>query len=343
MADRIRNLSFVVHKGRKIPQVPTELSFADRMGGWKVRWGIKRMKYTVEPGIYAVGNPDSESLVLVSANYKLSFDALRRELGKLDAWIIVVDTKGINVWCAAGKGTFGTDEIVNRIGLVELDKIVNHRKIILPQLGASGVAAHEVKKRCGFSVIYGPVRSCDIVEFIKADMKATQQMRQVQFSLYDRLVLTPIEFVMGWKYMIFIMAVLFALSGITSGGYSGDLAMSYGLRVILNLFVAYLSGAVITPLLLPWLPGRSFSFKGFTAGLVAAVVLFSLKLTGGRLETLAWIFMVPVVSSFLAMNFTGASTYTSLSGVKKEMRVAVPLQIIAAVLGIGMWIAVRFV
>ena len=74
-----------------------------------------------------------------------------------------------------------------------------------------------------------------------------------------------------------------------------------------------------------------------------AVVLFSFKLTGSRLETVSWIFLIPVVSSFLAMNFTGASTYTSLSGVKKEMRIAVPLQIIAAVLGIGMWIAGRFV
>ena len=212
--------------------MPTKLCFADRLGGWIVRWSIKRMRYVVEPGIYAVGNPDGEAVVLVSANYKLSFDTLRKELGGLDAWIIVLDTKGVNVWCSAGKGTFGTDEIVHRIGLVGLEKIVNHRKIILPQLGAPGVAAHEVKKRCGFSVIYGPVRACDIIDFIKAGMKATQQMRQVHFSLYDRLVLTPVEFVMGGKYMIFIMAVIFILSGIGAGGYSSDLVMSHGLAPI---------------------------------------------------------------------------------------------------------------
>jgi hypothetical protein len=343
MTEKIRNLSFVVNNGRKIPRVPTELCFADWLGNWTVRLGIRRMKYTVEPGIYAVGKPDSESVVLVSANYKLSFDALRKELGGLDAWIIVLDTKGINVWCAAGKGTFGTDEIVHRVGLVELEKIVNHRKIILPQLGAPGVAAHEVKKRCGFSVIYGPIRACDIIDFLKAGMKATQQMRQVHFSFYDRLVLTPVEFVMGGKYMILIMAVLFILSGIGAGGYSIDLAMSHGFRSVLNIFVAFLSGAVITPLLLPWLPGRSFSFKGFSVGFVVAVVLFVFKLTGSWLETVGWIFLVSVVSSFLAMNFTGASTYTSLSGVKKEMRVAVPLQVITGILGMGMWIAGRFI
>ncbi len=81
MTEKINNLSFILHNGREIPRVPTELCFSDRLGGWKVRWGIKRMKYTVEPGIYAVGNPDGEAVVLVSANYKLSFDTLRRELG----------------------------------------------------------------------------------------------------------------------------------------------------------------------------------------------------------------------------------------------------------------------
>jgi acetyl-CoA decarbonylase/synthase complex subunit gamma len=301
------------------------------------------MKYTVEPGLYAVGNPDGDSVVLVSANYKLSFDALRKELGGLDAWIVVLDTKGINVWCAAGKGTFGTDEIVNRVWLTGLEKIVNHRKLVLPQLGASGVAAHEVKRRCGFSVIYGPIRACNIIAFIKASMKATAQMRQVRFSLYDRLVLTPVEFVMGAKYLLFAIALFFILSGINASGYSSHLAVKNGVRSAANLFSAYLAGALIGPLLLPWLPGRSFSFKGFSAGLIVAVVLSLLRLMGGRLETIAWVFLIAAVSSFITMNFTGASTYTSLSGVKKEMRIAVPLQLAAAVLGTGMWIVSRFV
>ncbi|MDP4239714.1 MAG: hypothetical protein Q8904_09645 [Bacteroidota bacterium] len=33
------------------------------------------------------------------------------------------------------------------------------------------------------------------------------------------------------------------------------------------------------------------------------------------------------IASFMTMNFTGSSTYTSLSGVQKEMKWAVPLQI----------------
>jgi acetyl-CoA decarbonylase/synthase complex subunit gamma len=44
--------------------------------------------------------------------------------------------------------------------------------------------------------------------------------------------------------------------------------------------------------------------------------------------------MSMAVSSFFAMNFTGSTTFTSLSGVKKEMRIALPLQIAASLLGL---------
>jgi acetyl-CoA decarbonylase/synthase complex subunit gamma len=301
------------------------------------------MKYTVEPGLYAVGNPDSGSHLFVTANYKLSFDALRKELAGLHAWIMVLDTKGINVWCAAGKGTFATEEMVRRIKAVGLEKIVSHRRIIVPQLGAAGVAAHQVRKRSGFSVIYGPVRASDIPAFVEAQNKATEQMRQVQFSFFDRLVLTPVEFIMGGKYLFLAVAAVFVLSGLSAAGYSGDAVMKNGVRSAANIFVAFFTGSVVAPLLLPWLPGRSFALKGFWVGVIAAAGLIFLQMTGGRLETMAWALLIVAVASFATMNFTGASTYTSLSGVKEEMSVAVPLQAIAAVAGIAMWLVSRFI
>ena len=53
----------------------------------------------------------------------MSFDALRSCLGGLDAWILVLDTEGINVWCSAGKGSFGTAELVSRMAKVKLASI----------------------------------------------------------------------------------------------------------------------------------------------------------------------------------------------------------------------------
>lgn len=337
------NSSFVVRNGREIPRVATKLRLADWQGALKVRCGLGRMRYSVEPGLYAVGNPDGDSVVLVSANYRLSFDALRKELRGLDAWIMVLDTKGVNVWCAAGKGTFGTDEIVRRIEKVRLEEIVNHKRLIVPQLGAPGVAAHNVRERCGFSVIYGPVCARDIIPFIKAGNKATRQMRRVRFSFYDRLVLTPVELILTAKYLVFAAALLFILSGLSAQGYSSHLAAGDGIRSALILLAACVAGIFIGPLLLPWLPGRSFSFKGFTAGVLVAAAVSLLKLVRPGLETVAWLLMIPAAASFLTMNFTGASTYTSLSGVKKEMRIAVPMQLIGAALGLALWIVARFV
>lgn len=337
-------IGWIDTKAGKVPKVSTDLSRADKWGSFKVRGAFSRMNYMVEPGIYAVGNPNQDSIVFVSANYKLSFDILRRELKGLDAWIMVLDTKGINVWCAAGEGTFGTLEIVNRIELSKLKEIVNHRKLIVPQLGAPGVAVHEVKKLSGFLVIYGPVRAPDILPFLDAGMVATREMRQVRFSFYDRLLLVPVELVTGLRYLLFIIAAFFLLAGLSRDGYSTVTAADVGIRSTINLLLAYLAGSVISPLLLPWLPGRSFSLKGIFPGLGLFIILFFAKLLGeGPVEIIAWMFLIPALSSFITMNFTGASTYTSLSGVQKEMRVALPLQITAAVIGAILWIASRFI
>ena len=209
MTIKIHNLSFISYLGREIPQVPSELDWSDHFGGIKSRWAIGRMKYAVEPGLYAVGNPSGDSNVFVSANYKMSFDRLRSQLAGRSGWILVLDTKGINVWCAAGKGTFGTEELLSRVESVGLSEIVNHRTLIVPQLGATGISAHEVKDRSGFKVVYGPVRAEDLGAFLDAGMKATDQMRRIQFPLWDRIVLIPVELVMGTKYALIIAFVFF--------------------------------------------------------------------------------------------------------------------------------------
>jgi acetyl-CoA decarbonylase/synthase complex subunit gamma len=341
--EQLNILGWIETAAGRIPRVGTELRAVDRWGAFKARWGINRMDYRVSPGLYAVGEPDSQSHVFVTANYKLTFDTLRQKLGGLDGWVMVLDTKGINVWCAAGKGTFGTDEVVGRIESTGLPEIVEHRRLIIPQLGATGVAAHEVRRRSGFSVVYGPVRAADIKPYLEAGMKASTRMRRVTFPLMDRLVLAPQETVQGLKYLGPAVAAFLALAGLTREGYSTGALRDAGPTAVGNLVLAYLAGTFLNPLLLPWLPGRAFAFRGFVLGLVMLAVSYLAGWIGpGRLDTLAWILMVPAIVSFIAMNFTGSSTFTSLSGVRKEMRVAVPIQITAAAAGLGLWIIARF-
>jgi hypothetical protein len=306
------------------------------------------MNYMIDPGLYALGNPDDRSHVLVTANYKMSFDKLRKELCGRSLWILVLDTQGINVWCSAGKGTFGTVELVDRIESSGLAKIVSHRALILPQLAGPGIAAHDVKKLSGFKVIYGPIRAKDLPTFLDDGLKATPEMRLKTFTTWERAVLIPIELVQALRAGIIIILVLFLLSivGRLGGGWAN--ALNHGLFSALAILTAILAGAVLTPVLLPWLPGRAFSLKGLSMGLVAAFILAAFRWGdgirwAGRLEIAAWLFLIPALSAYLAMNFTGASTYTSLSGVKKEMRWGLPLQIGAAVVGFVLWIGSQFI
>ncbi len=104
--------------------------------------------------------------------------------------------------------------------MTRLEEVVSHRTVVLPQLGAPGVAAHEVKNRSGFRVVYGPVRAGDLRAFLEADMKATPDMRRVRFSLRDRLAVVPVELVMSLKYALLIAACFVLLGGLGPEGYS---------------------------------------------------------------------------------------------------------------------------
>lgn len=104
---------------------------------------------------------------------------------------------------------------------------------------------------------------------------------------------------------------------------------------------ALVAGAVATPLLLPWLPGRSFSFKGALAGALGSAALIGFRGLlsagpAGLLQAAATFLCLPALSAFLAVNFTGATTFTSMSGVKRELRKAIPEIVAALILGLGL-------
>ncbi|MCJ7500312.1 acetyl-CoA synthase subunit gamma [bacterium] len=324
-----------------VPRVSTEMSTSDRLGIWKLRWGIGRMSYTVPPGLYSLGEPDAGSDVLVTANYRMTFDLLRSSLKERNIWILVLDTKGVNVWCAAGKGTFGTEELIKRIESSKLSAVINHKRLIVPQLGAPGVAAHEVRKQTGFQVMYGPVELRDIPAYLDNGRRATPAMRRKEFPLAERAAIVPMELVPASKWVFYIALGVALISGILGRGTFFEDALHYGSQSLFALILGTFAGAVVAPLMLPWLPGRAFALKGAFTGAAAALLIPFFILTTG-FELSAWTLITISLSSYLTMNFTGSSTYTSLSGVKKEMKEAVPFQITAVSVGLILWLAALF-
>jgi hypothetical protein len=327
-----------------VPVLSTRLGWRDHLGAALTRCGIGRNHYTVAPGLYAVGAPDPDSPVLVTANYKLTFDGLRADLAGVSAWVLVLDTHGVNVWCAAGKGTFGTRELAARVLSTGLARVVRHRGLVLPQLGATGVQARALRKACGFTAVFGPVRSADLPAFLAAGMKADAAMRRVDFPLAERLKLVPVELYLLKRPLAWALVAAVVLAGFGAWGFSlAELARRGG-SAVLAMLAGILAGCVFVPALLPWLPGRMFAVKALSAGGLAWLAV--LAVTWGRAgagEGLGLLLVLLAVASYTGMNFTGSTPYTSPSGVEKEMRKAMPFQAAGLVLGLVFWIGSAFV
>lgn len=281
--------------------------------------------------------------MLVSANFKLSFDSLRWSLKEVDCWLLVLDTRGINVWCAAGKGSFGSDELVYSVNAAGLAEVVEHRELIVPQLGAPGVDGAKVRKESGFKVVYGPVRADDIKKFLEQN-SCDEKMRSVTFNLAERAILIPVELYLTIKPLLITLVILFIISGIGPNLFSFTAALARSPFFIGATLLGVVSGAIATPLLLPLLPWRQFWLKGVIVGGVGGVISWWLLQERIQvLETIAFLSWSTTIASYLAMNFTGATPFTSPSGVEYEMRRGLPVQAGLTVLAAVTWITTPFI
>jgi len=162
-------------------------------------------------------------------------------------------------------------------------------------------------------------------------------MRELTFSVYERLVLIPVELVLALKYIALIgIAILLLVMALGN--------LSAGISACCAWLGAALAGIVLGPLLLPWLPGRSFALKGAEAGLLWSCLLY---LLAGRGVWNAWVttaafLALPAISAFYTLNFTGCTPFTSRSGVKKEMRIALPAMGLSLLAGLVLLLAGRF-
>lgn len=320
-----------------VRRLSTKLSLADKCGDLAVRWSFRRNSWQVEPGVYTIGNPDRNSPVLVTANYRLTVNILRRTLKALDIWLLVLDTKGVNVWCAAGKGTFGTEEVINRVKSTGLSSFIDHRELVLPQLGAPGVAGYKVTQATGFKVVWGPVAAADVPAFLASGKCSTQQMRRVRFGVRERMAVAPVEIVQAWPFYLASVLLAWFTAFCQTRGEPHSLFTSDVLRYQLLLTGNVFAGTVLFPLLLPFLPFKAFAAKGAILAVLwssGVLALTGLSAVHSGVGTVGAVLAGMAASSFLAMNLTGASTFTNQNGTVLEVKTSVPLQLASALVGI---------
>ena len=152
----------------------------------------------------------------------------------------------------------------------------------------------------------------------------------MRFGLRDRAAVVGVEMSVAWDWRAILAAIVAAFVV----GFAGSHLLSapdYGVRlgIVYGLFVlSVIGGGVLVPLGLPFIPGRSFSVKGALVGAVlAALAVVALRELVAVFALVGIFLAVTALSSYVAMNFTGSSTFTSPSGVQKEMRRALPFQL----------------
>lgn len=249
-----------VEQGLRLPHLPRRnIMLKLLVDVWTLFFRMIPPYPIVAPGLYRIGDPDQDSPLFATGNFALTVRRVQRAIeGKLDAWLLVVDSAGINVWCAAGGGFLTAEKVISSFKANGVERYVGHKQMILPQLSANGVDGWEIRKETGWEVLWGPVLAEDIVAFVDNDYKKTEKMRTVMFPLKDRLemvsgtfglygLLLLLPIAIFWRHLFW--PVLMTLAG-------------------LSYFYA---------IALPWLPGKDGLWKSIPLTLlsVLGLILFT--------------------------------------------------------------------
>lgn len=209
------------------------------------------------PGLYRLGKPGPDSPVLVTGNFDLTVRRVARALdGALDAWVLVANSDGVNVWCAAGGGFLTAERILAELSMSGLEGYLHHHALILPQLCANGVDGWRLRERSGWGVHWGPIRIEDLPQYLESGRKKSPAMRWISFPLRDRLEMMAAT--LGFYSLLILLPVaLFWRSHL--------LAVALGLIGLSTTYAA----------LLPWIPGRDGLEKSVPLALLALVGMFA--------------------------------------------------------------------
>lgn len=231
----------------------------------KTIWGLlfRLFPCPAPVGLRRVGRPRRESPVLVTCNFDLTLKRLTRVLERagVAAWLLVADSKGVNVWCAAAGEEFNTRAVVSAVKTSGLADLVDHRQLILPPLGAPGIWAAEVEAQTGWTTRWGPVRARDLPRYLAGRGEREEKMRRVTYTWPERL-----DPALGSLFPFYLLGAL---------GF-----LLFGRGLFLDYLLLGALAFVFFFLACPWIPGQRGLSKVLAldlplAGLLLAGELFS--------------------------------------------------------------------
>ena len=230
---------------------------------------LRVLPWPTEPRLIRVGRPGRESPVLLTGNYDLTVRRVLRALRGQDAYLLAAPTRGINVWCSAAGGLLTAHQVISILRTSGISELVDHRRLILPQLSATGVERKLVEQRTGWHVVFGPVYARDLPAYL-AEGRKTEAMRQVRFPLLERL-----EMALAWAFPVSVV---------------GGLVLAIGWRHLLLPFLAMVWAVTFALyLFFPWLPGPVERARRPPPGWTRYLVFFDPTM---RRNLIAWLVLV---------------------------------------------------
>lgn len=217
--------------------------------GWARDTVLRLFPHAAPCGLVRIGNPGPASPVLVTCNFTLTVRRMKQVLAGRDVWLLVANSRGINVWCAAGGGHLTHHEVVAAIRASRIEDHVRHRTLVLPQLAATGVERRKITGITGWTAKWGPARLEDLPGFLDHGSRIRKAQRSMRFPLWERM-----EMAVMWELPI--AAVALVTCGLVVDWRCGFIAGGVAVLMVSFLFAA-----------LPWLKvtggARWITFGGF--------------------------------------------------------------------------------
>jgi len=164
---------------------------------------LRVLPFPCKTGLERIGDPGRDSPVLLTCNFRLTVERVRRALRGCNAWLLVANSRGVNVWCAATGGLLTNHDVVSVVKTSGIEDLVDHRRVILPQLAATGIEGLVVRRKTGWHVVWGPADVADVPEFLLRGQQAGRDIHTVRFPLRQRL-----EMAVAWAFPISLFALL---------------------------------------------------------------------------------------------------------------------------------------
>jgi ferredoxin len=164
---------------------------------------LRLLPFPCKTGLIRIGNPDRNSPVLLTGNFRLTVERVKRALTGTDAYLLVANSRGFNVWCAATGGHLTNHDVISVLKTSGIEELVDHRQVILPQLAAPGIEGKVIREKLGWKVIWGPVYATSIAAFLGSNFEKTPAMRKVSFPWPQRL-----EMAVAWAFPMSLLALL---------------------------------------------------------------------------------------------------------------------------------------